>query len=91
MITIDVVVSLLESGEDPVEVFAMLNSAGQSEFAAAGQSGFKPAFMFEVWAEEYAGQQQLVYNGREYTIYRTFGPKPDGRMELYTERRVGRK
>lgn len=87
----DAVIKLIEPGEDPVEVFATMHSAGRNEFAAAGQNGFHAAYVFEVWAAEYDDQAEVEYNGKRLSIYRTFGPRPDDKLELYTEERVGKR
>jgi len=86
---VEATIKLLEKGETPVEVFAKVQSAGRNEFAAAGQAGRKPRIMFLVWAEEYAGQPEIEYNGKRLTVYRTYDARTDGRVELYTEGRSG--
>lgn len=69
-------------------VIAYVRSVSQSEFVNAGQIGFKPDKVFDVWAHEYSDQEELVYDGNTYSVYRTY-LREDGRMELYTERRTG--
>lgn len=74
--------------ETATELFADISSISQSEFMSAGQIGLKPAYKFKVWEYEYNGQKVLIYNGIKYTIYRTYLAS-DGRVELYTEERIG--
>lgn len=72
------------------EIIATVKAVGRDEFAAAGQSGFKASFMLEVWDFEYAGQTEVSMDGKKHTIYRTYGPKQSGKMELYVAERVGK-
>ena len=67
------------------DVFALVESASQSEFFNGGQNGLRPEFKFTVLLNEYIGQETLIYKSVEYTIYRTYR-RDDGRIELYTQR-----
>ena len=62
-------------------VFANKKSVRQSEFYQALATGLKPEIMFEVRSLEYVGQENLVYNNKEYVIIRTFS-KNDEITEL---------
>lgn len=62
-------------------VFANKKSIRQSEFYQAHATGLKPELMFEVRAVDYAGQPQLVHDGKTYNVIRTF-TKNDEIMEL---------
>lgn len=72
------------------EAIAKVNPVGRDEFAAAGQKGYKAEFMLEVWTFEYSGQKEVIVGGKRYAIYRTYGPKPNGKTELYVSERVGK-
>ena len=48
----------------------------------------KARYKFNVWANEYNDEQEVEYNGR-LTIYRSYGPKDDGKIELYAGERAG--
>ena len=61
-----------------------------AEYVAAGKQDIKPAYKFEIWQFEYDGQTDIKYNGKRLTVYRTY-PKEDGRIELYTEERGGKR
>ena len=63
-------------------VFGELNPVGRDEFTAAGQRDYKASVMVEVWGFE--------IEGKKMTIYRTYGPKSNGKIELYAGERVGR-
>lgn len=69
-------------------VFAYVSSVTMSEFYEAGLQGFKPEFRFLVWMSEYNEQEVLEYNGKVYTIYRTY-MRDDGRIELYVTEKKG--
>lgn len=91
---IDAYITLVEPGETKEEdvkngVIATVEPIGRDEFAAAGQKNMKARYKFDVWENEYKDEQEVEYNGRRLTIYRTYGPRPDGKIELYTGERAG--
>ena len=91
---IDTYITLIEPGERREEdiktgVFATVNPIGRDEFAAAGQKSMKARYKFDVWESEYNDEQELLYKGSRLTIYRTYGPRSDGKMELYAGERAG--
>lgn len=67
------------------EIFALVESASQSEFFNGGQNGLRPEYKFTVLLNEYGGQETLIYKSVEYDIYRTYR-RNDGRIELHTQR-----
>lgn len=54
------------------EILAEKKSIKQSEFYQAQATGLRPELTFVVWSDEYGGEQELKYNGKTYTIIRTF-------------------
>ena len=72
------------------EVIASINPVGRDEFAAAGQLGYKATSQLEVWDFEYDGQTEVSIDGKRYAVYRTYGPKSNGKTELYIAERVGK-
>ena len=54
------------------KVFANKTSVRQSEFYQAMQTGLRPEIMFEVRSAEYRDDPKLRYDGREYSIIRTY-------------------
>ena len=72
------------------KVYATLFPVGRDEFAAAGQRGFKASFRADIWGFEYGGQPEMVVEGKKMAIYRTYGPKDDGKIELYAGEKVGK-
>ena len=45
--------------------------------------------MVEVWGFEYENQTEIMVDGNKYAIYRTYGPKSNGKVELYAGERIG--
>ena len=80
-----------ETKEDDIKtsIFAEIESSGRDEFVAAGQKGYKATKKFVVWANEYDEQPELEYNGKCLSIYRTYGPRNDDKIELYAAERIG--
>ena len=68
-------------------VFADKQSVNQSEFFAAGQNGLKAQYKFTIRLSEYKGENELLFNGKHYAIYRTY--EIGENIELYCEVRVG--
>jgi|SRR5690606_7303770 len=56
----------------PREVYANQKSVRQSEFYQAMATGLQPELMFEVRSIDYQGEKQLIYNGKTYSIIRTY-------------------
>jgi SPP1 family predicted phage head-tail adaptor len=54
------------------QVFANKKSVRQTEFYQAAQTGLKPELMFEIRTTEYQDEEKLSYNGKEYTIIRSY-------------------
>ena len=94
MATIEALVTLLIKKNQTEylekDVFGKINPVGRDEFTAAGQKGFKASMMVEVWGFEYDGQTEVSIDGKRYAIYRTYGPKSNGKTELYIAERVGK-
>lgn len=71
------------------KVFAKVNPIGRDEYAAAGEKGMKARYMFEVYMSEYRDQSVVVFGEDRLTVYRTYGPKDDDKIEVYAGQRVG--
>lgn len=54
------------------EVFANKKSIKQSEFYQAATIGLKPEILFEVYSVEFNDDEKVRYNGKEYSILRTY-------------------
>lgn len=59
-----------ETREEDVKakVFATVNPIGRDEYAAAGEKGMKARYMFEVFANEYTGQDVVLYGSERLTV-----------------------
>ena len=68
-------------------VYAEVESIAQSEFYAAANTQLNPEYRFTVFFADYGGQQIVKYNGKRYSVYRTF--RTGDRLEIYTERKIG--
>lgn len=66
-------------------------SVTRSEFYLAANTDLKPEIVFDVHSFEYSGERLLRWNGRDYSIVRTFEHEWQGLAltELICERRVG--
>lgn len=80
-----------ETREEDIKtpVFASVFPIGRDEYAAAGEKSMKARYMFEVYANEYADQSVVLHGEERLTVYRTFGPKDNDKIEIYAGQRVG--
>ena len=70
------------------DVFCKVDSVTRSEFFDAGRSGLKPEYRITMFFGDYNGEALVGYNGRYYSVYRTYMAKTDI-IELYVERKTG--
>lgn len=70
------------------DVFAQVNSVSASEFFEGGRSGLNPEFRFTLFAPDYEGETEIIYEGERYAVYRTYFARTDI-IELYVERKGG--
>lgn len=70
------------------EVFCHVDSITRAEFFDAGREGFNPSLRFTVFFDDYDSEDTLIYNGNQYSIYRTYLKRNDD-LELYAERKGG--
>lgn len=71
------------------EVFCQVHSATRAEFFEGGRNGLNPTFMFTMFNGDYAGETIVEYQGRTYSIYRTYIVPGTDYIELYVERKGG--
>jgi len=67
-------------------VMARVDSITRSEFFDAGRNGLNPEYKFTMFLYDYEGEKIVEYNGRQYTVYRTYEGRSDT-IELYVEQR----
>lgn len=70
------------------DVFCKVDSVTRSEFFEAGKSGLNPEYRMTMFFGDYEGESLVGYNGRMYSVYRTYMAKTDI-IELYVERKGG--
>lgn len=73
------------SVKSSVEVWCDIKSLARSEFYSAMSAGQKCDIAFGVHAEDFSGQNSVLYNGEEYAIVRTY-EKGLGVIELVCQR-----
>ena len=73
----------------PRQVFAEIHSITRNEFFEAGRNGLNPAFEFTVFHGDYQGETLCEYEGKQYSIYRTYIVPGTDYIELYVERQGG--
>lgn len=54
------------------EVWANVKSATRAEFYAANANGIDVSMMFEVHAEDWGNQAQVVYDSKTYDVIRAY-------------------
>ena len=70
------------------QVYCKVDSVTRAEFFEGGRSGLNPEYRVTMFFGDYSGEALLEYNGRMYSVYRTYQAKTDI-IELYVERRGG--
>ncbi len=71
----------------PRRVFCGELPVYSSEISNAGNIGIKAEKLIAIDFEEYNNEKYLIYNSREYTIYRTY--RVGDYIELYCGERIG--
>ncbi len=70
------------------QVFCNVSSVTMSEFFEGGRSGLTPVYRMSMFGGDYSGEKMLEYEGRTYSIYRTYKKTVDT-IELYVEEKGG--
>lgn len=70
------------------DVFCNVESVTRAEFFDAGRNGLNPSLMFNVFAGDYDGEQELRYKGKAYSVYRTYFTQGN-EVEIYVTRKGG--
>ena len=71
------------------DIFVMEKSLSKSEFFEAGQAGLNAELVLITPCVNYEGQQYVLYNKKEYGIYRTYKTNDSDMIELYLEQKAG--
>ena len=76
---------------EPRTVFATLTSISRAEwvsYSQTGRQGLVPAYVATVFFGDYNGENECIYDGQTYGIYRTY-ERDDEQVELYLEKKAG--
>lgn len=66
------------------QVYCDVRSITRAEWYDAGRQGFKPDISFVMFAPDYQGEDEVEYNSRKYSIYRTYLAQNEA-LELYCQ------
>ena len=58
--------------ETRIPILCQVKSVSRQEFYAAAQSGLKPEIVFVVHAYEYNGERKVEFEGKKYSVVRTY-------------------
>lgn len=72
--------------EEQREIFVSSESVTRNEFFSASTKGLSPDILLKTAKINYNGEESLIFEGKRYSVYRTF-LNDDDEMELYLERR----
>lgn len=70
------------------DVFCKVRSASRAEFFDGGRNGLNPEYSFVMFAADYQGETIVEYEGKTYSVYRTYRTDADY-IEIYVERKGG--
>ena len=70
------------------DVYCNVSSVTQSDWYEGGRNGLNPEYRFTMFFYDYADEEIIRYNGKEYTVYRTYRAEND-EIELYCQRKQG--
>ena len=70
------------------EVFCQVDSVTRAEFFEGGRNGLNPEYRITMFFGDYNGERDVVYNGKAYSVYRTYKGRKD-EIELYVQRKGG--
>lgn len=68
--------------ETATTIFANKKSVGYSEFYKAAQAGYTAEMKFDVYSQEYEGQEIAEFEGKRYRVLRTYVDKNGEFTEL---------
>lgn len=70
------------------KVYCDVSSVTSAEFFQGGAQGLKPDLRFTMSMFDYNDEEECVFEGKAYSIYRTYRGKNDT-IELYVEKKQG--
>ena len=72
-------------------VFADVGSVSQTEYFSGGRIGLQPSLKATIYDFEYDEEPIVKFNGKLYSVYRTYAVNGSDKLELYLEERGGTK
>lgn len=82
---------VVEKTRTSKSVFAEISSVSQTEFFSGGRIGLQPSLKAVIYDFEYNHEPLVRYDGRLYSVYRTFAVNGSDKLELYLEEKEGTK
>ena len=79
---------VLKSRQTSRDVYCQIDSVTQNEFFEGGRNGLNPEYKITMFLYDYDGESVIEYDGKQYSIYRTYKRRNDV-IELYVERKGG--
>lgn len=70
------------------DVFCSVDSVTRQEYFEGGKNGLNPEYRITMFEPDYEGENELIYKGVAYGVYRTYHARTDI-IELYVERKGG--
>ena len=87
----DEINQIVEKTRTTCTVFAEISSVSQTEFFSGGRIGLQPSLKAVIYDFEYTDEPIVKWNGKLYSVYRTYYINGADRVELYLEERGGTK
>lgn len=70
------------------KVYCDVQSVSSAEFFQGGAQGLKPDLRFTMSRFDYGDEEECIFEGKAYAIYRTYRGRDDS-IELYVEKKQG--
>lgn len=82
---------VVEKTRTTATVFGEVSSVSQTEFFSGGRMGLQPSLKVTIYGFEYNDEPIVKWNGKLYSVYRTFAVSGSDKLELYLEEKGGTK
>lgn len=70
-------------------ILVTVHSVSRTEFFRAGQAGLQPSLMLTTPSVNYDGEEEVIFHGKHYAVYRTYQPPDSDDIELYMQPKAG--
>ena len=82
---------VVEKTRTTATVFGEVSSVSQTEFFSGGRMGLQPSLKVTIYGFEYNDEPIVKWNGKLYSVYRTYVVNGSDKLELYLEEKGGTK